>query len=98
MYNFTPRSFLVINVCSQGKTLRSPCTNNKRCAVHVLTFQGLAVSLRTTRFTHSKILHGVRFMLSVLYGYQNRERPLLYTSLTDRFYNRGGKCLQHGTD
>ena len=32
---------------------------------------------------HSKILHGTRFMLSVLYGYQNRQWPLLYTSLTD---------------
>ena len=33
---------------------------------------------------HSKILHGVRFALSVLYGYQNRQRLLLYTLLTDR--------------
>ena len=32
---------------------------------------------------HSKILHGTRFALSVLYGYQNRQRLLLYTSLTD---------------
>ena len=34
---------------------------------------------------HSKILHGARFALSVLYGYQNRQRLLLYTSLTDWF-------------
>ena len=33
--------------------------------------------------SHSKILHGARFALSVLYGYQNRQRLLLYTSLTD---------------
>jgi hypothetical protein len=32
---------------------------------------------------HSKILHGSRFALSVLYGYQNGQRLLLYTSLTD---------------
>ena len=31
----------------------------------------------------SKILHGARFALTVLYGYQNRQRLLLYTSLTD---------------
>ena len=33
----------------------------------------------------SKILHGARFALSVLYGYQNRQRLLLYTALTDWF-------------
>jgi hypothetical protein len=27
---------------------------------------------------HSKILHGARFALSVLYGSQNKQRPLLY--------------------
>ena len=32
---------------------------------------------------HSKILHGVHFALSVLYGYQNRQRLLLCTALTD---------------
>ena len=31
---------------------------------------------------HSKILHGSRFVLSVLCGSQNRQRLLLYTSLT----------------
>ena len=31
---------------------------------------------------HSKILHGARFALSVLCGYQNRQRLLLYTALT----------------
>jgi len=35
---------------------------------------------------HSKILHGSRFALSVLYGSQNRERLLIYTSLTDWFF------------
>ena len=34
---------------------------------------------------HSKILHGARCALSVLYGYQNRQRLLLCTSLTDWF-------------
>jgi hypothetical protein len=48
----------------------------------ILTFQSLAVPLRTTRF-NKNILHGVRFGLSVLYGSQNRLRPLLYTSLND---------------
>ena len=34
---------------------------------------------------HSKILYGTRFVLSVLYGYQNRQCLLLYTALTDWF-------------
>ena len=33
----------------------------------------------------SKILHGARFALSVLYGSQKRRRLLLYTALTDWF-------------
>jgi hypothetical protein len=40
---------------------------------------------------------GVGLALSVLYGSQNRERPLFYISLTG-FYNRAGKYLQRGTD
>jgi hypothetical protein len=34
---------------------------------------------------NSEILHGARFALSVLYGSQNRQRLLLYTSLTGWF-------------
>ena len=33
----------------------------------------------------SKILRGACFALSVLYGYQNRQRRLLYISLTGWF-------------
>ena len=32
---------------------------------------------------HSKILHSARFALSDLYGYQERQRLLLYTALTE---------------
>ena len=34
---------------------------------------------------NSKILQGALFALSVLCGYQNRQRLLFYTSLTDWF-------------
>ena len=47
---------------------------------------------------HSKNFRGARLAFSVLYGSQNRQRLLLYTSLRIGFYNRGGKCLQRGTD
>jgi len=32
------------------------------------------------------MLHGARFVFSVLYGSQNRQRPLLYTPLIDWFW------------
>ena len=32
---------------------------------------------------YSKILHGAHFVLSVLYGYQNKQQLFPYTSLTD---------------
>ena len=35
------------------------------------------------QFEHSEILHGACFAFGGLYGYQNRQRLLLYTSLTD---------------
>jgi len=37
------------------------------------------------QFQRSKILHGTRFALSVLYGSQKRQRPLFCMSLTERF-------------
>jgi hypothetical protein len=49
-------------------------------------------------FTYHQAEHGACFAFSVLYGSQNRQRLFLYASLTDWFYNRGGKCLQRGTD
>jgi hypothetical protein len=50
-------------------------------------------SMLTTRPPKS-----LQISLSVLFGSQKRQRLLLYTSLIDLFYNRGGKCLQRGTD
>jgi hypothetical protein len=59
---------------------------------YVVVCFGLPVNLLETSglFTYSqvlysKVLHGARFALSVLYGFQNRQRLLLYTSLTDWF-------------
>jgi len=42
------------------------------------------VSLHTTRLD-TKILQGACFALSVLYGCQNRQRLLLYTTVRDWF-------------
>jgi hypothetical protein len=42
--------------------------------------------LCTTRFNIQKFLHGAGFALSVLYRSQNRQRHLLYASVTDRFF------------
>jgi len=36
-------------------------------------------------------------LLCVLYGSQNKEQLLRYTTLTVLFYNRGRECLLRGT-
>jgi hypothetical protein len=45
------------------------------------------------QFKHSKILHVALFALGVLYGSQNRQRPLLYTLLTCWFVQPWWKVL-----
>jgi hypothetical protein len=44
-----------------------------------------AISLRTTRFNIKKISMMLSLRWAFLYGSQNRQRLLLYTSLTDWF-------------
>jgi len=39
----------------------------------------------------------ITFRLRVLYGSQNKEQLLRYTTLTVLFYNPGGECLLRGT-
>jgi len=53
--------------------------------------QGIKVLKPSDFFTkhqvqHSKFIHGALFGLRVLYGSQNKQRLLLYTSLTDWFF------------
>jgi hypothetical protein len=62
------------------------------------TKAGRQVRSVTVRVNVKKTPHDARFALSVLYGSQNRQRPLLYTSFLVGFYNRGGKFLKRGTD
>jgi len=74
-------------------------TKQVQLAVCVLTFLSLPViTLLTTRFNVKKFCMLVTLHLCVLYGSQNKQYLLSYTSLTDWFYNRSGECLQRGTD
>ena len=66
----------------------------RRQVINLLTPSGF---FTYRQVEHSKILHGARFALSVLYRYQDRQRLFPYALLTG-FYNRGGKCLLRGTD
>ena len=55
--------------------------------------------LRSTRFNIKKFYIVLALRWGFFYGSQKRQRLLLYISLTDWvFFNRGGKCLQRGTD
>ena len=57
--------------------------NNNNTSLKLLKPDGS--TLLTTRFKIKKILYGARFAFSVLYGFQNKQRLLLYISLTDWF-------------
>ena len=69
-------------VGGQGPLVMSSHEDKKKKEynINLLTPSGF---FRYHQVEHSKILHGARFALSVLYGYQNRQRLLLYTSLND---------------
>jgi hypothetical protein len=55
------------------------------CKVGTLTFQSLAVTLRTTRFNIKKFYVVPTLRLFVLYGSQNKQQLLPYKTLRDRF-------------
>jgi hypothetical protein len=52
---------------------------------HRLNVLKLSSFVKYRQVYHSKILHGARFAFNDLYGSKSRQRPLLYTSLTDWF-------------
>jgi hypothetical protein len=58
-----------------------------------LTFQSLAVTLRTTRFNIKKFYVVPTLRLCVLYGSQNKLRLLFYTALRDWFLQP--RCSVH---
>ena len=67
-------------------------THKKKTVHHTGDFRAQAINLlRPSGFytyhpvKHSKLVHGGHFVLSVLYGSQNRQRLLLHTALTDWF-------------
>jgi len=51
-YVCIPRSFLVINVCNQGKTLCSPCISNKMKRYTVLLYPEIALHISGGTSTH----------------------------------------------
>jgi len=58
------------------------------CIIHILYTECAEIKQKiipAPKGSYSKILHGDRFALRVLYGSENRQRPLLYTSLTGWF-------------
>jgi hypothetical protein len=53
--------------------------------LNILTFQSLAVTLRTTSFNIKKFYEVLASRLCVLYGSQNKQRLFPYTLFTNRF-------------
>jgi len=78
-----------VYVCMKLKTRVDTMVRCKQTMASRTIYQAHVNLLKSSGFFtyhqawHSNILHGLRFALSVLYGSQNRQRPLLHTSLTD---------------
>jgi len=72
---FIPRSFLVINVCNEGKTLCSPCTFMKPFKASDLLYAKPALTFRNSVFC-------LTMNLSVLRGSHNKQRLFLYIPLS----------------
>jgi hypothetical protein len=63
-----------------------------------LTFQSLAITVRTIGFNIQKFYIVLTLRLRVLYGSHNKQRLLPYTALAYIFFhNRGGECLLSGS-
>ena len=82
-----PKQTRVITACCLFKNchhqlLSFHTQNNGRTKINLLNPSGF---FTYHQVEHSKFLHGARLALSDLYGYQNRQRLLLYTVLTDWF-------------
>jgi len=81
------------------------CSRNKFC-IHVssivsfraLTFSSLAVSLRTTRFNIQKFYMVLALRLVFCLDLRTDSDSWFTHHWLIGFYNRGGKCLQRGTD
>jgi hypothetical protein len=69
-----------------GQTLQIHCFNLFNPSNVKLTFKSLVVSLRTTRFNVQNFYMVLALRWVFFYGSQNKQRPLLCTSLTDWFF------------
>jgi hypothetical protein len=93
---YTPTSPLSLSVSSEGKVTgevvpahaMKVCRGGAQSYLHsFLTFQSLAVTLRTNRFNIKKLYVVRTLRLCVLYGSQNKQQLLPYKTSRDCFYN-----------
>jgi len=63
----------------------------------LLTFYILAITVRTTSFKKTKILHSARSIF-VCFVWISEHRILPHTAFSNWFYRKDGKCLLCGTN
>ena len=86
----TERHKVITKFCFNSLDLGADMTILKRIKTYGvttgLTFQSLAVTLRTTRFNIQKFYMLITLHLCVLCGSQNKQQLLPYTALTNWFF------------
>jgi hypothetical protein len=76
--------------------IQTDSTNKLVGYIKLLKPTGCLTQQQVLTFNISTFCPHSVFMCFV-YGSQNKQRLLLFTALTDEFYNRDGKCLLRGT-
>jgi len=95
MHEFLRGQAMAYARCSFFSSISNTVTDILSCIN--LSFQSLAVSLRTTRFKMQKF-YMVLTLLWVFCTYLRTDSDILYSINWLVFYNRGGKCLLRGTN
>jgi hypothetical protein len=81
----------------ENKTITANQDGESRHGKWTLTFQSLAVTLRTTSLNFNQFSRVLTLRLCVLYLSGNNLQLLPDTSPNDWFFNRSGECLLRGT-
>jgi hypothetical protein len=85
-----PRSFLVINVCNQGKTLCSPCTTNKMHLLSQIIYSCKTVYMFRTVFRPSSGAQNCVYINGIC---QTAAATCCLQRIKEQFWNKEGFAL-----
>ena len=88
-----PRSFLVVNVCNQGKTLRSPCRSNFEMGIYFRRFLTYLFYQRDW-YPGQTNIHGKSFLCTELFNIHS-EKHAISSSIQHSEISHGKMWLQY---